>query len=140
MTEEQVALPEIGAARKPPVVKRAYPQLSERARALLQAAVDKSSRKTVAQQIGYSRPAVSMALSGKYVGDARLISAKIFETFADRVDCPHLGRDIAPAECKAFREAPIPSAPRAAVSHWRACRHCVFNPALVPQSQEPDHG
>ncbi|MDE2577915.1 MAG: hypothetical protein KGL46_03835 [Hyphomicrobiales bacterium] len=104
-----------------------YEQLDGQALQMLQAEVRKTSIKVAAEKLGYSRPSVSMALAGKYIGSVRKIRARIFEIFAERVDCPFVG-DIAPAECKDYRERPIPSAPRSAIAHWRACRHCAFNP------------
>lgn len=106
-----------------------YPQLSGRAHELLATACRDTSIAAVARRLGYSRPAVSLALRGKYVGGAARLAARILDVFADRVACPFLGRDLSPAECRAQREAPIPSGPRSAIDHWRACRHCVFNPS-----------
>ena len=115
-----------------------YLQLSGRALDLLATACRETSIANVARQLNYSRPAISMALRGKYIGGTSRLAALIFEVFADRVDCPFLGRDIAPAECKTQREAPIPSAPRSAVDHWRACRHCAFNPSNALKRVEPE--
>ena len=87
-----------------------------------------------------------MALAGKYPGGVKKLRAAIFETFADRIDCPYLGRDIAPGECRDHRDAPMPTAPRRAVAHWRACRSCLFNPSNIPAQAKPaptteaDHG
>lgn len=107
-----------------------YPQLDERALNLLRQARERlGSIKAVAEALGYKRPSVSMALAGKYQGDTKHLRARIFEVFADRVLCPHLSRDIPPADCRTFRERPIPTSPLAAVKHWQACRICPLNPA-----------
>ena len=116
-----------------------YPQLEGRALTLLADACRAQSIAEVGRRLGYSRPAVSMALRGKYVGHTKTLAAKIFEVFADRVPCPFLDTDIAPEVCASHRDAPIPSGPRAAINHWRACRHCVFNPANL-LSKEASHG
>ena len=117
-----------------------YPQLDGRALTLLSAAAHKTSIADVARRLGYKRPTISMALRGKYVGDTRKIRARIFEVFADRIDCPFLGADITPDDCRMAREKSIPSGPRAAIDHWRACRHCVFNPDnLLKKKAEAAH-
>jgi len=106
-----------------------YPQLEGRALQLLTDACAASNIAEVARRLGYSRPSISMALRGKYIGGPKRLQARIFEVFADRVSCPFLARDLAPTECAEHRNAPIPSGPRSAIDHWRACRHCVFNPS-----------
>jgi hypothetical protein len=112
-----------------------YRQLDGRALQLLSDACKAADILRVAERLGYARPSVSMALRGKYIGNTTRMAARIFEVFADRVSCPFLDRDIPPADCRQHREAPIPSGPRSAIDHWRACRHCVFNPANALQSQ-----
>ena len=105
-----------------------YEQLAGRELEALRQAVAGSTIAEVALRLGYSRPSVSMALAGKYIGGTSRMRARIIEVFLEGVLCPFLNRDIRSAECKSQRETPLPSGPRAAINHWRACQHCIFNP------------
>lgn len=107
----------------PPAVT--YRQLEGEPLALLQAAcVRLGSIAAVARELGYGRPSISMALAGRYPADTDRLAAEIVERFASSVACPHLRRDITPAECRAYREAPLSAANRDSVLHWQACRTC----------------
>lgn len=143
MSDALFELPDDRPAPLPsPAKKRPdeYEQLEGRALALLRAEVARSNIKMAAIRLGFSRPAISMALAGKYPAGVGRLRAKIFETFADRVDCPHLGHDIAPSECRDHRDAPMPTAPRRAVAHWQACRNCLFNPNITSHATERANG
>lgn len=106
-----------------------WPQLDERTLAILRDAVSRlGSIAATATALGYKRPSISMALAGRYPGDCRHLRSAIYDTFAERVDCPHLCRDISPAECKSFRERPLPTSSREAFKHWQACQRCPLNP------------
>lgn len=112
----------------PPRPVNDYPQLDERARALLADAVAREGSITAtARRLGYARSSVSLALAGRYTADVGKLRARILEAFADLVACPHLGRDIPPADCLAHRTRPMPTASRDALKHWQACRQCPNN-------------
>lgn len=110
-----------------------YPQLDDEALEMLLARLDYhgNSRAALAKELGVSRSAISQALDRKYPGDTRKLRAKIIDHLAAQVACPHLGVDLAPAECKSLRERPLSaaSASPADVKHWQACQHCRHNPA-----------
>lgn len=110
-----------------------YPQLDEEALRLLRARLEfhSGSRAALARELGVSRSGVSQALDGKYPGDTKKMRARIIETLADQVACPHLGVEIAPQVCKVWRERPLSAATgsRSDVKHWQACQSCIHNPA-----------
>lgn len=113
-------------------------QLDERCLTLLRQEVERQgSIAAVARSIDYARTAVSQALAGKYPGDTRHLAAKIVETFADRVWCPHLQRDLAPADCRQARTRPIPTSDPRALDHWSACRTCPSNPDRPQGPSDP---
>lgn len=80
----------------------------------------------VAQRLGYSRPAVSRALSGTY-GDTTRLAAAVCAVFA-RIDCPHLKTSLAPQQCQAYASRSYSAITAAEVPHWRACRRCPHKP------------
>jgi DNA-binding transcriptional regulator YdaS (Cro superfamily) len=114
-------------------MKPDYPQLDDEALGLLRhrLAHHGGSRAALARELGVSRSGLSQAIDRKYPGDTRHLRALIVERLAEQVLCPHLGVEIAPGVCKAWRERPLSaaSASRADVKHWQACQICPFNPA-----------
>lgn len=95
---------------------------------ILKREVDASSVAEVARKIGYARGSVSLLFHGKYPGNPHKIGAKIIEVFSAEIECPHLKRDIAPAECRETREAPMPTNNARHLRHWTACQNCPNNP------------
>lgn len=80
----------------------------------------------VANQIGYSRSALSTYLDGKYpAGSTDKLEAAILKHLAGRHACPHLRREIAPAECREFAGRPMPMSNPASLRHWQACQDCT---------------
>ena len=112
----------------------ALQQLSPDAKATVEAAVSRlGSIKAVAARIGYSRPALSLALRGSYrAGSLAPMEAAIAAKLGGDVPCPHLGRPIAPSLCRATREQPVPTHDPRELKHWQACRACPRNPAVQP--------
>lgn len=76
----------------------------------------------VARQIGYSRTAVSLALSGKYEGGTGNIEAAVMGAFTGTVHCPYLGCDITQAACGDHQSQFMPTSDPNALRHWMACR------------------
>jgi len=113
-------------------VKPAYRQLDDEALGLLRRRLDHhgGSRTALARELSIARSSLSQALDGRYPADTGRLRSRIVETFAERIDCPHLGRDIPPAECRSLRERPLAAciASRATVKHWQACQGCPHNP------------
>lgn len=91
--------------------------------ALAQAAVNATSRAAVAGEIGFSRTAVSLYLSGKYPADPREVEAAIRARY-DRYPCPHTGQEISGPECQKRGSSPRPFGGRAKQAHWDACQAC----------------
>jgi len=86
------------------------------------------SIKAVADQLGYKRPSISLALNGKYVGSTDKIRAKVIATFCDRIVCPHTNADLAQADCEFIRTGPMPQSDAKALNQWTACQFCPNNP------------
>lgn len=82
----------------------------------------------VAGKLGYSRPAVSLALRGKYPGATDRLRARIVEVFLDAIFCPHVEKPLPTDECRWWRTCPCPTSSNIAVRHWVACKSCPNNP------------
>ena len=92
----------------------------------------------VAQRIGYSRPALSLALRGKYgAGSLDHMERKIAAVLGSDVQCPHLGRAITTAACRATRLQPVPTHDPGELEHWQACKSCPRNPASYTLPDQP---
>lgn len=79
----------------------------------------------VARRLGYSDPAISQAVNGKYNGgDISAILAKVEEVFGSTiVDCPILG-EIPLGKCAEKRKLPFAATNPVRVALFRACRNC----------------
>ncbi|KQI69402.1 hypothetical protein AN189_02985 [Loktanella sp. 3ANDIMAR09] len=91
-------------------------------RAILRAQAEKTSITDVARQLGYSRPAISLVLSGDYAGATGKIAAKVIACFTDSVHCPHLTATISQARCGDHQSRAMPTSDPDALRHWIACR------------------
>lgn len=113
-------------------VKNSCSQLDDETLSLLRDRLARhgGNRTALARELDYSRAAVSQALDGRYPGSTDRLRARIIERLAVRVKCPHLKRDLATDECRAYRERPLSaaSAGREDVRHWNSCQACRFNP------------
>ncbi|MGS0980613.1 helix-turn-helix domain-containing protein [Burkholderia perseverans] len=94
---------------------------------MLRTAVAASTRADVAKRLGYSRTAVSQALSGTYAGKTDRIATRVLEVFG-QVQCTHTGQLIELTVCVSYttRRAPINNPLE--LSHWRTCRNCPLRP------------
>lgn len=94
---------------------------------LLIEAVQASTKKHVADQLGVSRSTISLIVNGKYPASSDHVAKRVLEKFG-RIECPHLVRLITQTEChKNFaRQAPNNS-PRE-MKFWRACQVCPHKP------------
>ena len=95
--------------------------------ATLRAVADRDGKAEAARRIGYSRPAVSLVLSGRYPGDTTKIAAAVLARLGT-VACPHQDATIPAVACQRLRTAPMPTANRQAFQQWQACRTCPNNP------------
>lgn len=86
---------------------------------------DVGSMQAVADEIGISRPAVSLLLANKYTASTDKVAAKI-TAFAskDRVWCPHLKVALNASICAENAAAAMPMSDPVALKLWIACRSC----------------
>ncbi len=99
--------------------------------ALLRRAVDEAgSRAAVARELGVSRTAVSLLLSGAYPGGTARMAARVIARY-DRLLCPHTGRIVPPEHCRRMA-GPVPTSSPAALRQWRACQTCSNKPTGKP--------
>ncbi|MDZ7823010.1 MAG: hypothetical protein U5K75_02490 [Ahrensia sp.] len=96
---------------------------------LLKAEAARSSITKVAQRLNYSRTAVSLALSGNYVGSTDTLARAVLDVFGDggMIDCPHLQQPILKDDCDGYRTRALPQSNASALRHWRACQSCPRN-------------
>lgn len=81
------------------------------------------SIKAVADQLGYSRTAISLVLSGKYQKDTTKIEAAVRERLG-QVQCPFQGVVISGTSCLEHQARDEPAPGGEEFWHWRACRSC----------------
>lgn len=83
------------------------------------------SIKKVAEELGYARPSLSLALRDKYVGDTAAIEQKVLETFG-HFECPFLKTKISRRQCRAYQERDAPTQNPVEMRHWRVCQNCKY--------------
>ncbi|PZU89102.1 MAG: LacI family transcriptional regulator [Chelatococcus sp.] len=117
-------------------MKKTYQQLDPETLAVLREQVERAgSIDAVAPKLGYSRPAVSLALRGKYPGSTDRLRARIVEVFVGGVFCPHVQKRLSAEDCRWWRTCNCPTSSNVAVHHWFACKSCLNNPDRVtPQA------
>lgn len=101
--------------------------------------VSKSNIADVARQLGYSRPTISLVISGKYNGGTDLIAAKVIAAFTELVQCPFLACDLPRAQCEDHQSRAMPTSNPEALRHWMACRNGCPN-GFHTVEEEQDHG
>ncbi|MBA5605860.1 XRE family transcriptional regulator [Duganella sp. FT3S] len=93
---------------------------------LLRDEAEKTSIGRAALRVGYSRTAISQALSGKYPGDLgkleRMVLAALELPMA--VACPYLQLNLPTTMCHEFAAKRAPTHNPVAMQHWRACQQC----------------
>lgn len=95
-------------------------------RALLAEEVARTSITVAAKRLGYSRTAISLALSGKYIGSTDKVAASVLAVLGS-VDCPHLGLAVQPTKCAASA-GKMPTSSPGDLRLWRACQGCPHKP------------
>jgi hypothetical protein len=91
---------------------------------LLRAEARRTSISAAARRIGYSRPAVSGVLAGRYHGDTSRIAARVLAVLGGMILCPHTEAEMKLDACRRWRARPMPLGSAADLRHWRACRAC----------------
>jgi hypothetical protein len=84
----------------------------------------------VAEELGYSRSAISLALAGQYPARVTKLKAAVVAAYT-RCDCPFLVRLITSAECRQFRTRPLPQSQPDQLKHWCSCQQCPVGHALA---------
>lgn len=93
------------------------------------------SKAKTALKLGISRPAVSLALLGRYPASTKKLEAKVLKLLADRVHCPFDGTDIARGECQTRAAALMPQSSPAEFRAWSACQSCPNNPKELSDAE-----
>ena len=106
--------------------------------ALLATEAARTSIAATGRRLGYSRTSISLALAGKYPGGTDKLAATVLAILGRRT-CPHLGRDVAPAEC-AGNAGEMPTSSPAALRLWRACQACPHRPEETSITTKPRPG
>ena len=86
------------------------------------------SIQAVADQLGYARSSISLALADNYTGRTDKIRAKVIATFCDRIICEHTSLDMSQADCTDHRDRPLPQSDPSELRHWLVCQSCPNNP------------
>jgi hypothetical protein len=91
-------------------------------------ASDPRGRQGVAERLEVSRGYVSRVAGGDLTAcpPARFIER--VEATLMELDCPFMGRRMAPAECRRYASRSYAQVSQFDVPHWRACRACPSNP------------
>lgn len=77
----------------------------------------------VADELGYARPSLSLALRGKYVGSTERLEETVLKVLGN-VHCPYLDKNLEADECVQFREREAPTQNPTEMRFWRACQKC----------------
>lgn len=93
---------------------------------LLRSEVEKTSIGRAALRVGYSRTAISQALSGKYNRSLDNLEAKVLAALElpMAIACPYLGLNLPTTMCNDMSGRPAPTHNPVAVNWWRACQTC----------------
>jgi len=84
----------------------------------------------VADELGVSRTAISLALAGRYPGGTGRIAAKVLARY--RIcDCPWLKTDIVADECRQYRTRPMPQSNPGELRFWSACQDCPVGAVMA---------
>lgn len=89
----------------------------------------------VANELGYARPSLSLALRDKYVGDTKKMESNVIRVLGS-VMCPYLDTKITPQQCGEYRNIEAPTHNPARMRHWRHCQQCKVPNAIVPREKK----
>lgn len=97
--------------------------------ALMREEAARTSKRCLAERLGYSRTTVSLVLSGSYPGGTDKIAARAAEVLElpAEVPCPYLGQTLSIADCRAYSTQRAPTHHPQKMAHWRACQQCQNN-------------
>jgi len=89
----------------------------------------------VADELGYARPSLSLALRDKYVGDTKKLESTVIRVLG-YVMCPYLNEKITPQQCGEYRNIEAPTHNPARMRHWRHCQQCKVPNAIQPREKK----
>lgn len=98
-------------------------ELPEWKRLVYQRIKQVGSIQKVADELGYARPSLSLALRDKYIGSTEKLINTVMKVLGG-VCCPHLGKDISSEECVSYKNRDAPTQNPIEMRHWRACQSC----------------
>ncbi len=90
----------------------------------------------IAEEIGYSRPAVTRYLDGDYGAQVGRIEAAILKRY-DRRICPEDGQEKLPEHCQRVAWRPRPYGFPDAESLWVSCQTCPHKPTQPKTGGKP---
>lgn len=99
------------------------------------------TKQAIADELGVSRPTISLICAGTYAEKAKAsmnkmqakIAHKVMALYGQQVWCPHLRNAIAPGQCETHHTAPMAKSDPDKLKHWLACQQCPQN----PKNQKP---
>ncbi|NVM78875.1 hypothetical protein FHW83_004706 [Duganella sp. SG902] len=105
---------------------------------LLRDEADKTSIGRAALRVGYSRTAISQALSAKYPGDMAKLERMVLSALElpMAVACPHLKLNLPTTMCHDFSTKAAPTHNPLHMMHWRACQSCPNKSEARPTSED----
>lgn len=103
------------------------PYMTEKWFKTLKEQCDTKTAKVVAQEVGYSKSAVSLILNGHYVGKTDRVRDAVLLRY-EIVSCPHLGKVLPMHECVSLANSPAPTHNPIKMQQWRACQNCPKRP------------
>ena len=81
------------------------------------------SLQKVAEELGYARPSLSLALRDKYVGSTDRLIKTVYQVLW-KIECPYLKREISSVDCRKYKERDAPTQNPVEMRHWKACQSC----------------
>lgn len=77
----------------------------------------------VADELGYARASLSLALNDKYIGSTEKIEKRVMQVLGG-IECPHLHEKISVTECYGYKTRDAPTQNPIEMRHWRKCQNC----------------
>jgi len=89
----------------------------------------RTTKRALAERLGYSRTTVSLVLSGTFPGSTAKIAQRATEVLElpVQVQCPYLVQALPVADCRAYSTQRAPTHHPTKMAHWRACQQCQNN-------------
>jgi hypothetical protein len=92
------------------------------------------SLQKVADELGYSRTSLSLALRDKYIGSTARLVKKVLAVLG-KIECPYLKHEISSIDCQKYKERDAPTQNPAEMRHWRACQSCPIGCGQIKKKE-----